>query len=227
MPVTPYRFSPHSFLDRLDDAEQAFLLSLAPIRKFPRRSILLFQDDLGDRIVLLTAGRVKVSRLDAKGREVMLSIRDPGDLLGEISFIDGDTRTASVTALEPVEAILAPVETLRECLNTHPRVAVVLLETVTQRFREINTRLWQLGAADALGRLSARIVELAERYGVECDDGILIESSISQEDLAAWSGCSRAALGDALRSLRTAGWLRTGRNSMVVLDIEALRARAA
>jgi CRP-like cAMP-binding protein len=157
----------------------------------------------------------------------MLSVRDPGDLLGELAFVDRDPRVATVTALEPVEALVTTGQALRHHLETTPRVAVVLLEIVTRRFRETTLKRAQFGASDTMGRLAARIVELAERYGEESPDGIAFSSPISQEDLAAWTGASRAGVAEALRALRELGWIETDRRRLVVRDLDALRARAA
>jgi len=78
-----------------------------------------------------------------------------------------------------------------------------------------------------MGRLAARILELAERHGEPSAEGVSLTSPLSQEDLAAWTGASRAGVADALRAMRELGWLQTVRRTMVVRDIDALRARAA
>ena len=197
------------------------------MRRFPRGSILIFQDEPDDRVMLVLSGRVKVGRVEQDGRELMLEIRDPGDLLGELAFIDGAPRVATVTALEPVEALVMPAGALRAHLETTPRIAVVLLELITRRLRESSMSRSKAGVADTMGRLAARIVELADRYGEPGDGGVTFVSPISQQDLAAWTGASRAGVAEALRSLRELGWVATERRSVTLLDADALRARAA
>ena len=157
--------APGTFLAWLTEAERESLAAIGQRRQFPRGAVLMFQGDPDDRVMALLSGRVKVTRLESEGREVMLSIRDPGDLLGELAFVDGEPRVATVTALEPVEALVMVGHVLRRHLETTPRVAVVLLEIVTRRFRESTRTRAQFGASDTMARLSSRIVELAERYG--------------------------------------------------------------
>jgi CRP/FNR family cyclic AMP-dependent transcriptional regulator len=187
----------------------------------------MFQDERDDRVMLLLAGRVKVARVDHEGREVMLSIRDPGDILGELAFIDGHPRMASVTALEPVEAFVTSAQTFRHYLEITPRVAVVLLEIVSRRFRDTSVKRSQFAGLDTMGRLSARIVELAERYGEPSEAGVAVALPLTQEDLAAWTGASRAGVAEALRVMRELGWLHTERRNLVVRDLDALQARSA
>ncbi len=77
-----------------------------------------------------------------------------------------------------------------------------------------------------MGRLAARILELAERYGQPSGAAITVISPLSREELAAWTGASRAGVAHALQGLRELGWVHTERRTLIVRDVQALRARA-
>lgn len=220
------QFAASSFLDRLTAAERADLMAIGRLCTFPRGAVLMYQDEADDRIVILLAGRVKITRLDSDGRESLMSLRDPGDLLGELAFVDGNPRVATVTTLEPVRALVAPASDLRRHLEKTPRVAVVLLEIVARRLRESTLRHAQFALLDTMGRLAARILELAERYGETLDGSIAVDAPISREDLAAWIGASRAGAAEALRQMRELGWIEVERRRLTVRDAPALRSRA-
>ena len=223
----PGDIAPGSFLALLDQQERGALDGLGVVRAFPRRTVLMFEHEPGERVMILLAGRVKTSRLDQDGRELILSIRDAGDVLGELAFIDGHPRLATVTALEPVTALVIPSPAFRAHLERTPRVAVALLEVVTRRFRDTTLKREQFTASDTIGRLAARIVELADRYGTPTDGGIVIILPLSHEELGGWTGASRAGVAHAFQTLRRLGWIDTERRRVVVRDLEALRARAA
>jgi CRP/FNR family transcriptional regulator, cyclic AMP receptor protein len=216
-----------TFLALLDQGEYDTLDRLGVSRSFPRSGLLMFEREPAERVMILLAGRVKVSRAGADGQELLLSIRDPGDVVGELGFIDGKPRIASVIALEPVEALVIPAQAFRTYLETTPRVAVTLLEVIARRFRDANDKLAQFASSDTLGRVSARVVELAERYGEPAPDGVAVAMPISQEELAAWAGASRAGVAHALQVLRDLGWIQTERRRVIVGDLDAVRARAA
>ena len=216
-----------SFLSLLDPAECDALRELAIPRTFPRGSVLMFEQEPGERVMILVEGRVKVSRLGEEGRETLLSIRDPGEVLGELAFVDGQPRLATVTALEPVQALVISSQTFRHHLETTPRVAVALLEVETRRFRETTLKRLQFATSDTVARLCGRLVELAERYGEFADGSVAIVSPLSREELAAWTGGSRAAVWNALQTLRELGWVETQRQRIIIGDLDALRARAA
>ena len=97
-------------------------------------------------------GRVKVS-IRRRSREVILAVLDPGSLLGEVSAIDGGSRSATVVALEPVEVDVTSFADFREFLDEHPRVAGELLQLVVARLRDTSLRQVEFGTVDTLGRL--------------------------------------------------------------------------
>jgi CRP-like cAMP-binding protein len=222
----PHRFAEGTFLARLGITERVALESLGVARHFPARTILMLQHEPSERVMILLCGRVKVSRTEPDGREVLLSIRDPGDVLGEIGFVDGEPRLATVTTLEPVQALVVSRQAFRAHLEKTPRVAVVLLEVVTSRFRETTVVRSQLALADTLGRVTARIVELCERYGDAQGAGTEMTMPISHDDLAAWAGASRTGTTQALQTLRELGWITTERRRLVVPSLKPLRERA-
>jgi CRP-like cAMP-binding protein len=217
----------NAFLGRLTERDRSDLLELGRVVRYPRGAGLMYEGESGDRVMILLEGRVKITRLDLSGHETLLSIRDPGDILGELSSIDGGTRLGSVVALEPGRAAVIASSAFRCHLETRPRVALALLEVTTWRIREATLMRSQFSSLDTLGRLAARLIELAERYGTNTSDGVEVALPISQEELAEWTGASRAGVAKALQTMRELRWLATTRRRIVVRDLTAIRNRAA
>jgi CRP-like cAMP-binding protein len=97
---------------------------------------------------------------------------------------------------------------------------------VIAKLRDADRKRIEFGAHDTTGRVAARLVEMAERFGQPVDDGMKIGLPFSQDELAGWTGASREAVSKALGVLRSAGEIRTGRMTVVVRDLEALRRRS-
>src|SRR5690242_2603768 len=106
-----------TFLGQLTDSERGALQELGIKRPFPRDAILMFEGEPSERAMIVLSGRVKISRLGDDGHEILLSIRDPGDIVGELGAIDEGPRVASVTALDPVEALVISAQTFRAHLE--------------------------------------------------------------------------------------------------------------
>ena len=215
------------FLGALSAPERDALQERASRRRHTRGAVLFHEQDDSDRVIVVLSGRVKVSTVTDDGREVVLAFRGPGDLVGELSSIDRRPRSATVSAVEPVEALTLAASEFRAFLHAHPRVALLLLEMLTRRLRDADRKRVEFAAHDTVGRVSARLVELAEAHGRPAKGGVEITLPLSQEELAGWTGASREAVGKALQLMRGLGWVATQRRRITVLDLEALRARSA
>ena len=211
----------------LDESERAALERRARRTRFDAGTPLLRQGEQGDRVVVLLEGRAKISYVTREGRELVLRFCGPGELVGELAVIDGGPRLSSVLALEPVEALVLAAVDFRALLQSEPAIAWKLLGTLSRRFRDADLKRVEFGASDTVGRVAARLVELADRYGEPTDDGIRISLPLSQDELGAWTGASRAGVAAALRTLRDLDWIDTQRRRITVLDREALAARAS
>jgi CRP/FNR family transcriptional regulator, cyclic AMP receptor protein len=210
----------------LQPAERAELDRIGRPRRWPAGATLFTEGDRSATVVLVVAGRAKVFSLTEDGTEIVLAIRGPGALLGELSAMDGALRAASVSALEPLEALVVPVPAFVAFLRANSNAAVRIVQTIAARLRDADRKRVEFGAYDTLGRVALRLAELAERFGAPAERGIRITVPFTQEELAGWTGASREAVARALRTLRNHGLIETRRRAVAVLDLDALRARA-
>jgi CRP/FNR family transcriptional regulator, cyclic AMP receptor protein len=195
-------------------------------RRFERGSTLLNEGDVAGRVLLVRSGQVKIAYLTPEGKEIVLAVRGPGQLLGELSVVDGEPVSANAVALEDVEVLAIPAGTFRELLLALPELAMRLILELTGRLRDADHKRAEFGALDSVSRVARRLVELAERFGDETSDGLRINLSLSQEELAGWTGSSRESVSKALQSLRSRGLIETHRKGITVTDLEALRRRS-
>jgi CRP/FNR family cyclic AMP-dependent transcriptional regulator len=218
--------APVDFLGLLDDRERTDLEAIGTPRRAPRGQAILAEGQVPDRVILLQRGYVKVVAAGTDGQEVVLAFRGPGALLGEQALVDGAPRGAGVVAVEPVEMLVVAASRFRRYLDERPRICLALVALLSRRLRDSDRRLVQFATSDALGRVAARLVQLCDENGIPDDEGgIHIELPLTQEDLAGWTGSSLEATARALRQMRDLRWVSTGRRSITVCDLDALRQR--
>ena len=154
-----------AFLDALTEAEADDLHSVGRRRRYGANVTLFHEGDEPGPVVVLLSGRAKVASVSSAGREVIVAVRGPGDLLGELSAIDGEPRSATVTTLEEIEALLVPGSAFATFLERCPRVALVILRMVAGRLRYADAQQADFATHDVVGRVAHRLVELSERFG--------------------------------------------------------------
>ena len=214
-------------LDLLDEGDRRELEARAGRRRFKAGSTLTHEGAPGSEVFVLVSGRVKVTVTTPEGREVVLQFCGPGELVGEFSVIDRGSRSGTAEALEPVEALAISAAEFRAMIENRPGFALALLRSLVRRFRDADRMRVEFAAAQTLGRVAARLIELVDRHGEPFDGGIAITLPLSQDELAGWTGSSREAVAKALHTLRDLGYIRTERRRIVVLDEEELRRQAA
>lgn len=216
----------NGFWDGLTPEGAAKLRESGTRKRFPRGSTLLNEGDIAGRVMIVESGQVKIGCLTPDGKEILLAVRGPGQLLGELSAIDGGPVSASATALEDVEVTSIPAHKFKELLSDTPGVALQLIQLLTQRLRDADLKRGEFGALDAVSRVARRLTEMAERFGDTTPEGVRINLSLSQEEIAGWTGSSRESVSKALQALRSRGLIETHRKGITVLDLEGLRRRS-
>lgn len=200
----------------------AALRANAAPRAFVRGQSLFSEGDLSDRVFLIERGWVKVACSSADGREVVLALRGPGDVVGEMSTVDGRPRMANAAALDDVQVAVVPAALLTRALASDSAAALDLLGVLASRLRDADRKRFEFATFDTLARVASRLCELAERFGRPVEGGVQVDLPLSQEELASWCGSSREATVKALRSLRELGAVTTGRRAVTVRDMPAL-----
>jgi CRP/FNR family cyclic AMP-dependent transcriptional regulator len=210
------------FLGELAADERAELEQLGSLRRYRRGDVVFHQGDDAGAVLVLLSGHVKAAMLN-DGREVILAFPGPGELLGELSAVDGHPRSGTVRAIDDVEALVIPGSAFRGFLEQRPRIAFVLLRSVIARLRTADRQRVDYAVNDVVVRVAGRLVELCDRFGSADGTCVEIGLSITQDELASWAGASREAVAKAMALLRSLGWVQTERRRILVLDLPALR----
>ncbi len=121
---------------------------------------------------LIESGWVMISCMSAEGREIVLGLRGSGDIIGELSTLDGEVRSATALAVADVDAIVASGTVLTQALE-RPEAARELIGVLATRLRDADRKRLQFATLDTLGRVAERLLELSERFGQPTDNGVV------------------------------------------------------
>lgn len=207
------------------DAARALLDSMTTI-DLHRGGTAFREGDAGDRLYVISAGKVKVGRRAGDGRENLLSVLGPGEMFGELSLFDPGPRMATATAVTEARVHELCHDDLISWLTRYPDVAMRLLEAFARRLRRANETLADLVFSDVPGRVAKALLDLSTRFGRQTADGILVAHDLTQEELAQLVGASRETVNKALADFTTRGWIRRQGRAVVLLDVERLDRRA-
>ncbi|HWS33477.1 MAG TPA: Crp/Fnr family transcriptional regulator [Actinoplanes sp.] len=211
-----------SFLAMLTDAEREEMLGLGTTRRIPGGRHLLVEGRLNTQVEVIRQGHVKVATT-VGGTPRLLAVRLPGDLVGELAALTGNSRIATVTTCADVVATVIRQACFLRFVNERPRVAAQLTAMVGRRLHWANRCRTEFTAFPVQVRLGRVLLEIATTCGEVVGDGVQIRVELSQTELASLIGAREDTVQRALRELRRAGLVRTGYRRIVVLDEARLR----
>ncbi len=199
----------------------------AHARAYRKGAVVFLDGDDASEVILITKGHIKITVASQDGREVLIEVRGPGEVIGEMGLIDRSPRSASAFALSATEVLALSLRDFTELVDTTPSFTRSLLDEMVQRIRDSTFHQLELSLDDVAGRVARRLIDLSRRFGKPRQVGVEIRSPLTQQELADWSGVSRQAVVKELTRLRELGWVETQGRTIVLRNVAALEARAA
>ncbi len=206
------------------DLTEADLLRFAEVtreREYPKNSVILFEDDPGDALYIVSTGQVKVVLIGEDGREVILSVLGEKDFFGEMSLIDDEPRSAHVIAMKDSHLLVLRRDDFQAQLEEHPKIALKLLRVLVQRLRRADEKIGGLVLLDVNGRVARLLLDLSEESG-----GPKITRKLTHHTIAQMIGSSRETVSRAMRELVEKGCIEVSRREITITQPEALRSMA-
>ena len=208
-----------------DDARVALREAMGEVN-LRRGETLFHEGEPGDRLYLVIEGKVKLGHRSSDGRENLLAILGPGELLGELTLFDPGTRTATATAVASTRLLELQHDPFMHLVDTRPELAKHMLRALAQRLRRTNEALADLVFSDVPGRVAKALLDLSERFGEQTPDGLRVAHDLTQEELAQLVGASRETVNKSLADFISRGWIRLEGRAVQILDLERLKRRS-
>lgn len=190
-------------------------------REYPRNSVILFEDDPGDSLYIVSAGQVKVVLIGEDGREVILSVLSDGDFFGEMSLIDDEPRSAHVIAMRDSRLLVLRRDDFQQQVQQHPSIALKLLKVLVQRLRRADAKIGGLVLLDVNGRVAKLLLDLADESG-----GPKVTRKLTHHTIAQMIGSSRETVSRAMRELMDRGLIEVTRREITIKNRDGLSSLA-
>lgn len=188
------------------------LAAQGEVRSYPRNAVLLNEQDAGDSVYVVLAGRVRVYVSDVDGREMVLGECRAGDLLGEMA-LDGGARAASAVTLEPTACAVVTRAQLRAAIQQDPEVAFFVMTVLIGRARMAIGNVKSLALLDAYGRIVRALYAMAKPEG----DGLVVRESLTQQEFGDRAGTSRDMVNRIFKDLVAGGYIRVNDDRSIVI----------
>jgi len=197
----------------LDDGVVDALVGMSTTQNYHDGESIFREGEAGDVLIGVISGSINIHTNSRDGQLLNLNRIYPGEVIGEIAFLDGGTRTASGEATEQTQCFTIKRAPFIELMRERSELAEQLLILVCQRVRWTSDRVADFAFLTPQARLGRRLVLLAADAR---------EVQISQAELANFLGISRQAVNGYLRDWQIRGTVELYRGRIVILDAAEL-----
>src|SRR6185503_12750150 len=204
------------FFTQLSDRELDVVRAVAAEKTYPKNAVVLTEGEMGDSLYMIQSGKVKVFIGDEDGREIILKILSAGDFFGEMSMIDKQPRSASVTTSEASTFLVLTHAAFEKCVEQAPRIANMVMRVLATRVREADRKIGTIALMDVYGRVASTLLELS----VNDNGKMVVGEKLSQQDLANMVGASREMVNRILKDLSDRGFIMVESKSITIINRE-------
>lgn len=194
-------------------------------RPYKQADIIFREGDPGQILYLVKSGQVRIFIYGLDGSETsVILLGRPGDIFGELAVIDGLPRSATAVAMEPTILYTISREAFRNHMRQNPQLAHNFMQELSSRVRQNTRHIDTLTSLPVPQRLARKLMELAQDYGQVEADGVALNTTLTQGQLASLIGATRESTNKALRDFRQHDWIRLDNGRIIILDPDALHA---
>jgi len=192
-------------------------------RRFSPGQVIFREGDESDTCYIVAAGHARALREHSDGRTIALARFGPGDIFGELAMFDDERRSATVEAMDDLQAFAVMSADMRRLMREHPDIAVKLVTALGRRLRAANERLARQSFQTVQSRVASVLTGLVEQAQNEgaAESDVLVTAT--QAELAQLAGSSRESASRFLAVLERAGIVSQGRGRLTVHDPSALQ----
>lgn len=198
------------------------LARLGQRRTYKKGEFLYHQEDVSSLFYFILSGRVQVSIFREDGGEFVLEVMGRWALCGEADAFELAPRFSAAVAVEETEVMVFDASTMEQVFATHPELAVALLRIASLKQRVLGRRLEHLASPKPEKRIIELLNRLADLYGREENGAIVIEITLTHEQISAMTGASRVTVTRTLTRLRDEGVLAIHDRQFHILDLSKL-----
>lgn len=195
-------------------------------RRFAQGEVIFREGDPGEVLYIVRFGQVRIYVSGSNYETSVILLLRPGDIFGELAIVDGLPRSASATALKDTIVFTIQRHTFRAMMRQHPQLALNFMKLLSVRVRYSTRKVNSLASMSVSSRLARLLLALAQDCGQVYQEGVLLNTSLNQTELASLIGATRESTNKALSIFRKEDLIRKENGHIVIVDPEALRSRS-
>jgi CRP-like cAMP-binding protein len=190
--------------------------------KLKPKTVLFHQGVPAHSCFLVNRGRLKLTKLNEQGKEVILRYIGSGEVTAAITVLKNWTYPVTAESIEETDIVGWDKSTILELMHQYPDIAVNLLSIILERIDDVQHRYLEVCTEHVDQRIARSLLRLMRRAGSKTSEGIRIDIPLSRQNIADYSGTTLYTVSRTLSAWEKKGWIHSGREQIVITDPHAL-----
>lgn len=186
------------------------------------KNILFHQGDPAVNVVLVNRGRLKLTKLNDQGKEVILRYISTGELTAAVAVLKNWDYPVTAEAIENTEVTLWDKPTILQLMQKYPAVTTNLLNTILERIDDLQNRYLEMCTEHVNQRIARTLLRIMRRAGTRTRSGIQIDMPLSRQNIADYAGTTLYTVSRTLSAWEKKGWIKSGREQIIITDPHSL-----
>ena len=199
------------------------LEKITSMQETPKNEPIYFAEEPSKSIYFLKKGRVKLSRISPDGKEMIMSLVNPGEVFGELAIFDLSDRSDFASAMDDSLICAISKEDFKKFLEKNPELNLKISRLIGFKLRTFSERIEELVFKDAQQRVITFLINFTEKNGKRVGEEIFVKPFLKHDDIAKLTACSRQTVNSVLSELRENKIINFDRRKLIVSDLRALK----
>jgi len=186
------------------------------------KMFLFNQGDPAVHCVLVNRGRLKLTKLNEQGKEVIFRYIGAGELTAAIAVLKNRNYPVTAESTDETAVTVWDKSTMTQVMHQYPDIAINLLGIILDRLDEVQDRYLELCTEHVDQRIARSLLRILRRSGSKIRTGIQIDILLSRQNIADYSGTTLYTVSRTLSAWEKKGWIKSGREKIIVTNLHAL-----
>lgn len=201
----------------LDEKTLNSISGLTSVEKFNKNNYIICETDkAGNTLYIINKGKVKITRLSDEGKEIVISFLGQGDFFGEMSILDGLSRSANVVSIDLTEVLTLKGKDFINILHKYPQINFNLTKILCSRVRKSDALIKRLSIMNTVGKVASTLAGLVEPKKKKGINSAEISNPPSLQEIANMAGVSKSSVSRVLNNFIKSGYFKKEGNKIII-----------
>lgn len=194
--------------------------------RYKPHQIIFYEGNNPFGVYCIQSGKIKIYKMDAQGKQQIVRLAGPGDIIGYRCLLSGEAYSATAESIEEAVVCFIDKKTFLDTIEGHPQTAMQIMQRLASDLRRAEDQVANLVHKNVRERLAELLLVFRTKYGKKTDKGIELEISLTREEMAELIGTTQESVIRLISEFKDDALIEVQGRHITLLNINKLATTA-